>query len=402
MGNFKFIKHISLALLAGIFVVSCNDDDDDNTPDPEPTGNVTFLVIAGDNETDLSGGNYMLTLDNLGSGKDTTVYENLNATYSADVFTQIANNEESKTLTGFIYARGSSYGVAGLKSYELVNGKMQEVGEHIALSGSFGNTGTLGAYAYAAGVSNGTVNIVSRNGNTITNQEKIIDLSLYAIDGTSPTITGIIDQGNNQAIIAFNYANTDKAVAAFVDYNMNVSKTIEDDRIGASGGAWRSVRYSQIEADGSGNVYVFSGAGEKSGALKVNKGESSFDTNYMFDILTASGGYRFRKVFPISEDYFLLDFYNTTDAYGNLDLSGKYAVVKMSDKTFKWVSGLPSADNIDSNGWPTAKDGVIYLPINPKSGKPTVYAINAATGVASVGLTIGETELLKAVTLFNK
>ena len=401
MKKFISIRHFSLVLAAGLFAVSCSDDDN-NDPVPEPAENVTFLVIAGDREADLSGGNYMLTLDNLGSGKDTTVYNNPDAAHSADVFTQIANNETSRILTGFIYARGSTFGSAGLKSYELVNGKMQEVGEHIALSGSFGNTGTLGSYAYAAGVSNGTVNIVSRNGNTITNQEKLIDLSEYAIDGTSPTITGIVDQGNNQAIIAFNYASTGKAVAAFADYNMTVSKTIEDERIGASGGAWRSVRYSQIETDGSGNVYIFSGSGEKSGALRINKGESAFDPDYVFDILTASGGYRFRKVFPVSEDYFLLDFYVTPEAYGNMDASGKYAVVNMSGKTFKWVSGLPAADNIESNGWPVARDGIIYLPVNPASGKPTVYAINASTGVATVGLTLGEDELLKAVTFFKE
>lgn len=400
MAKFKFIKYISLAIIAGFITISCSDDDDPKT-DPEPTEKVTYLVIAGDAATDLSGGNYMLTLDNLNSGKDTTIYNNTNALYSADVFTQIANNATSKTLTGFIYGRGSTTKAACLKSYELVNGQMQEVGERVDLS-TFGNTGTLGAYSYAAGVSNGTVTIVSRTGSIISKDDKLIDLTQYAIDGTSPTITGISDMGNNQAVIAFNYANADKAVVAFVDYAMNVSKTVADDRIGASGGAWRSVRYSQIEADESGNIYVFSGAGSKSGALRINKGESVFDTSYSFDILAASGGYRFRKVFPISDDYFLLDFYSSTTAYGNMDNSGKYAIVKMSDKSFKWVSGLPATDNIDSNGWPAAKDGVIYLPINPVTGKPTVYAINAATGVATVGLTIGDSELLKAVTFFTE
>lgn len=401
MGNFKFIKHISLALLAGALTVSCSDDDDNNSGSSSKT---TFLVIAGDVNNDLTGGNTILTFDNLSTLKDTAVYENPNGLYTKDAFTQVSYNEVSKTFTGYIYARGATeLGSAGLRSYELVNGKMQEFGSPVT-NGGFGNTGTFGKYSYAAAISTGSVVVVERNGSTITGIEKLIDMTEYEYEGTSPQITGIADRGNNQVAIAFYYSNKDVAAVALADYDMNVTKVIEDDRIGASYGAWRSARYSQIETDDNNNVYVFSGSGAKSGALRIKNGESSFDSSYEFDILTASGGYHFRKVFHISGDYFLLDFYKSKDAYSNLDSSGKLAVVNVSSKSFKWVEGLPDPDALKAESgtnWPASLDGVIYLPVNPASGKPTVYGITTS-GIATARLTVKEGEILRAVTIIKE
>lgn len=403
MGNFKFFKHISLALAAGLFTVSCSDDDDNSTPDPDPTEKkVSFIITSSDATLDLQGGNSTLILDSelLSTLKDTVIYDNPAALYTKDVFTQVSYNNESKVFTGYIYGRGAvELGGAGLRNYEIVDDKLQKLGEPVTVS-NFGNTGIFGAYSYAAGISTGSIMVVSKTGSTVTGSEKLIDLTEYAIDGTSPSITGIADRGDNKVAIALYYANRDSAAVAFADYNMTVSSIEYDARIGASYGAWRSVRYDQIGTDDEGNVYVFSGAGkEMAGALKIAKGSDKFDSSYLFDILSASDGYRFRKVFRISEDYFLLEFYNEKDKYGNLDSSGKFAVVKMSDKSFKWVTGLPATDAINNIGWPEGYDGTIYLPIKPNSGKPTIYGIDAKTAVATPRLTVAESELLKSVAI---
>lgn len=404
MGKFKFLKHISFSLLVGAVAVSCSDDDDPTpTPDPDPAVKITYAITSADAEKDLAGGNSVLILDDLSTLKDVTVYNNPDALFAKDAFTQVSYNEISKVFTGYIYGRGANeLGAAGLRSYKIVDGKLQTLGEPVMLA-NFGNTGTFGAYSYAAAISNASIMVVSRNESTITGTDILVGLDQYAIDGTTPSITGVVDRGNNQLAIALYYANRDSAAVALTDYNMNISSVQYDDRIGASYGAWRSVRYAQIGIDGDGNTYVFSGSSKKGvGALKISKGSSSFDKDYVFDILTASDGYRFRKVFPISDDYFLLEFYNEKDKYGNMDNSGKFAVVKMSDKSFKWVTGLPTTENISSVAWPEGYDGTIYLPVNPTSGKPTVYAIDAKTAVASARLTVGESELLKAVTIIKE
>jgi lysozyme family protein len=50
---------------------------------------------------------------------------------------------------------------------------------------------------------------------------------------------------------------------------------------------------------------------KKSGALLIKKDAPAFDAAYYFDIETASGGYKLRKVWNITADYFLLEMYNT-------------------------------------------------------------------------------------------
>lgn len=404
MGKFKFIKNISLALLSGVFVLSCSDDDDSSTKNPDVVKQkISYVITSGNAKTDLKGGNSLLVLNDLSKSKDTTVLNNPNALFVKDAFTQVSYNQQSKVFTGYIYGRGANeLGSAGLRSYVVANGKLKVLGDPVKLS-NFGNTGTFGKVSYAAAISASSVMVVSRNGETVTGQEKLVDLKSFAIDGTTPSITGIVDRGDNQLAIALNYANHDTAAVAFTNYNLEISSVQYDNRIGSSYGAWRSVRYAQIGKDANDNLYVFSGTGKNGvGALKIKKGESLFDKNYFFDILKASDGYRFRKVFPISDDYFLLEFYYEKDKYGNMDNSGRFAVVKMSDKSFKWVTGLPVSSEIKSIAWPDGNDGTIYLPINLVKGKPTIYAINAKTAEAKVTLRVGESELLKAITIIKE
>lgn len=399
MRNFRILKHFSFALLAGLCAVSCSDDDD-NDPDPEPNviTKVSLIVTSADAEKDLQGGNTTIIVeDDASTVQDLSIYENADGLYTKDTFTQVTFNKSTGLFTGYIYGRGAvELGGAGMRNYEIVDNKLQALGEPVTVS-NFGNTGTFGEYSYAASISAGSVMRISKDG---TGTEKFIDLTEYAIDGTSPTITGIADRGNNQLAIGFYYANRDSAAVAFADYNMTVSAVKTDARIGASYGAWRSVRYEQIGSDDEGNVYVFSGTGKQmAGALKIAKGANDFDSSYLFNILQASNGYRFRKVFHISEDYFLLEFYLDKESYGNMDSSGKFAVVKMNDKSFKWVTGLPEADAIQNIGWPEGYNGTMYQPITPVSGKPTVYAIDAKTAVATPRLTVSEGELLKSVAI---
>ena len=84
--------------------------------------------------------------------------------------------------------------------------------------------------------------------------------------------------------------------------------------------------------------------------LSVSRGETEFDKNYQFNIFAAADGYRFRKAFHISGSKFLLEFYLDKNKYGNMDASGKMAVVDMDAKTLTWVSGLPDASTV-SFGW---------------------------------------------------
>lgn len=148
------------------------------------------------------------------------------------------------------------------------------------------------------------------------------------------------------------------------------------------------------------------------GALRIKKGETEFDKNYQFNIFAASDGYRFRKAFHISGSKFLLEFYLDKNKYGNMDASGKMAVVDMDAKTLTWVTGLPDASTV-SFGWGDGYADAYYLPVaaptsmsggsgSGSSVTPTIYKIDAKTGVASPFMTFGNGDLLKAITILKQ
>lgn len=417
----KFIFSAALmALTACMTFTSCSsDDNEDNgggstTIDPKE---MSFVVTSGDPSSDLTGGVYMKVYSDLSTAKTgQSVYGTSDAVRSYDSFTQVTYNKTSGIFTGYIYARGASeQGLgskkAGLRSYKVENGKMVEAASPVLVE-AFGNTGTFGTYSYAAQISKPYAMVIDQTG---AGNNIAVDLTQYAIDEVNPNISNIVDLGDNKVAMVLNYSNRDSAVVAICDYSLNIQKMIYDNRIGTSVGAMRSVRYTQSGLDDNGNVYVFSGSSatdSKVGAIRIKKGETEFDKSYMFDILSKADGYRFRKAFHISGSKFLLEFYTDKTKYGNMDTSGKMAVVDMDTQSLTWVTGLPDASTV-SFGWGDGYAGAYYLPVaaptsmsggsgSTTSVTPTIYKIDATTGVATAFMTFATSDLLKAVTILKK
>ena len=417
----KFIFSAALmALTACMTFTSCSsDDNEDNgggstTIDPKE---MSFVVTSGDPSSDLTGGVYMKVYSDLSTAKTgQSVYGTSDAVRSYDSFTQVTYNKTSGIFTGYIYARGASeQGLgskkAGLRSYKVENGKMVEAASPVLVE-AFGNTGTFGTYSYAAQISKPYAMVIDQTG---AGNNIAVDLTQYAIDEVNPNISNIVDLGDNKVAMVLNYSNRDSAVVAICDYSLNIQKMIYDNRIGTSVGAMRSVRYTQSGLDDNGNVYVFSGSSatdSKVGAIRIKKGETEFDKSYMFDILSKADGYRFRKAFHISGSKFLLEFYTDKTKYGNMDTSGKMAVVDMDTQSLTWVKGLPDASTV-SFGWGDGYAGAYYLPVaaptsmsggsgSTTSVTPTIYKIDATTGVATAFMTFATSDLLKAVTILKK
>ena len=431
----KFFYSVALmTLTACMTFTSCSSDDNDNngsgstTVDPKE---VSFVVTSGDPASDLTGGVYMKVYSDLSTAKSgQSVYGASDAVRSYDSFTQVTYNRNSGIFTGYIYARGASeQGLgskkAGLRSYKVENGKLVETADPVLVE-AFGNTGTFGTYSYAAQISKPYAMVIDKTG---AGNNIAVGLTQYAIDEVNPNISNIVDLGENKVAMVLNYSNRDSAAVAICDYSLNIQKMLYDDRIGTSVGAMRSVRYTQSGLDDNGNVYVFSGSSatdSKVGALRIKKGETEFDKSYKFDILSKADGYRFRKAFHISGSKFLLEFYTDKTKYGNMDASGKMAVADMDAQTLTWVTGLPDASTI-SFGWGDGYAGAYYLPVaaptsmsgGSSSGNgsssgwggskaadtsvtPTIYKIDATTGVATAFMTFATSDLLKAVTILKQ
>lgn len=436
----NFFKYATFALALGAMAVGCSDDDDNNgnKPDEEENGGngggeettedpttVKFIITSSDLSKDLGSPAYMRVFTDITKTQnDVQIIGDANTTEAKDGFTQLAWNNETETFTGFIYARSSIVleRTPGFRNYKIDGDKLVEVSDRVNLASAFGNTGTFGKYSYAAQVSQPFVTRIERSGDAINNKDFDITAfrEQYAIDGTMPAITEIVDRGNNELALTLYYENRDSAAVAFTDYDFNVKSVIYDARIGASYGAQRSVRYSQAAADDKGNIYVFSGQTNNDnhiGALRINKGEDKFDASYHFNIGQANGNYRFRRITHITGSYFMLECFPKAGAVQNPDASGKMAVVDMENQTFTWVTGLPEDVTAVSFNHPDTYAGKLYLPVAGPSGMnggggggrpqgaasradavvvPTLYAIGT-DGKATVVMTFKTNELLKGI-----
>lgn len=427
----------ALTLMSGAFTACSDDDSPSNGGETINPSEVSFIVTSEDHVKSLRGGARMKVYTDLETTKsDELVYgdsTNTNVAYSPDGFTQVKYNSQAGFFSGYIYRQGSvdaaqggiGSGKMGVRTYAYANGKLTETGTPNIIT-NFGNVGIFGNYTYAAMNSDLTVNYFTSAGKMTTWTAP--DLSKYAVDGTAPVITDIMDLGNNRLALALYYSNRDSAAVAFTDYSFStISSVVFDSRIGGVYGAWRSARYDMGGVTDSGDAYFFCGTsanGSKVGALRVKSGATTFDPDYQFDLYTASDGYRFRKAYPISGSKFLLEFYTSKDDYSNMSTSGKLAVVDMESKTFTWVTGFPEDVASISIGYGDGYDGYYYLPISPaESGststgggwkhakanaassssiQPAIYKINATTGVASVFMTFNANEQVKAINIIKK
>lgn len=199
----------------------------------------------------------------------------------------------------------------------------------------------------------------------------------------------------------------DNAWIAVYSYpEMKLEKVIKDDRTSFIG------RYfvDGLGVVENGDVYAFSSSvavddntetpdvltdskltsTKPSAITKIKAGTTEFDLTYFFNFETVSGGYVITNWLYIGNNTFVVNA--EPKASKGPYVTGKtIGIVNVADKTFKAVSGLPAAADIQSlttNNY-TPKDGkTAYMGFNLKDGTTYVYKIDAATAVAAKGLKV--------------
>ncbi|MCT6869123.1 MAG: DUF4374 domain-containing protein [Apibacter sp.] len=409
MRDLFFTTKFFLLITISTFIIGCGSDDNVNDFDNNGYDDATqkFVIAAT-----MGSSSYMLASDHLDTGTTTMSRNGLEV---GRVFTHFINNNY-KSLVGLVYGQGGAY--VGYCFILGQNGKIQKLkgdGDMGFQVNSYNTVGNFGDYMIAArgsqaladGTTGAIFSFIEQKGNDLSIKQKTLHTNNIVGNGYNPTISGIVDIGNGEFLTAVVTPNEpDKVYVLALDEDLNVKRIYSDDRISYSSGRWRSAMYSQMGKDDSGNVYVFSGSFESAttkpaGALCIKKGSTSFDKDYYYNIEQASGGYRFRKVFHITEDYFLLEFYNDLD-YSIISSASQYAILKMSTKTFNWLrAGFPSKDQITATGWPLSCEGKIYLPVTTTNEQPTVYVIDPKTTSAKRGLVV-ESEGITGLSLLKK
>lgn len=415
---------LMLALIFSLF--ACSDDDDGPDPVPEPS-DILFFISASGAEAE-----YILTTDNLEEG--VTLAGNGDE-LELSGYTWTFNDDPSVAI-GWIYRQGDP-GI-GLGYHLNAEGALEKLGE-FQVPSRFTSYGFFDHYAVT---SVGGQTPVDGNGNALLDDqgnERTDGITFNRIDlesglsltqktittlnitgnGDQATFSGIVDIGNGEFLTGMVVSQPrdpnatggsstgtvtypDSCWVAVLDGDFNVKRIYRSNKLSYSSGRYRSQYYSQIGRDDDGNVYVFSGSYETSttrpcGALRINSGANDFDDSYYFNIEELSEGYHFRKVWHITDDYFLLEFYNTTTV-GSTTAATQYGIVKMEDKTFSWVGGVfPGKDEITATGLPMTYEGKIYMPITIVNEDPAIYIIDPATATAVKGISISGTTSVNAV-----
>ncbi|HWK57843.1 MAG TPA: DUF4374 domain-containing protein [Parapedobacter sp.] len=407
---------LSAALLA---MVGCSKSENPGPGDGngEEHGEKYFIAATAGSST------YLLTANDLGAGTATIVGNGVEIPRTYNMWV----NNGTTASVGLIYAQGDpgigiSYGLDA-------NGVLAPVGNEFQITSRFTTYGAFDKYVIT-GVSGQTLTdgktgsvfnfIDLENHNSMT--QKTVVTENFTGNGQQATFSGIVDLGNGEFLTGLVVSepkdpsqggggstgpvtHPDSVWVAALDADLNVKRIYRDDRISYASGRFKSQYYSQIAKAGDGMVYVFSGAYDgnttkPAGALRIKGGATEFDADYYFNIEAESGGYRFRKVWHITEDYFLLEVYNDVE-YGSSTPATQYAVVKMKEKTLKWVTqGFPAKNDITATGLPFADNGKIYFPVTTASAQPTVYVIDPATATAKAGLVV-EAEGIASLSRFT-
>lgn len=402
---------------AGLFSACSDSDSEDNRFVSEKTGPY-FVSITGDTSE------YIMQLEDVSSG-EVSVKDNIKQLDQAG-YTWIFSDDHKHAI-GFIYQQGDP-GI-GLGYDVTPEGNFRQAGQ-FQISDRFTTYGFFDNKAVAAvggqalkekeGREDGvTFNVVDLNKNL-----KKYSLTIETLDvfkkGEQATLSGIVDRGNGTflsgAVVsgpkdpnAGGGASTgvisdpDRVYVAILDRDFKIVGHIEDDRISYSSGRMRSQYYSQIGIADDGTVYVFSGSYESTtklpaGALKINKGSEEFDKSYYFNIQEALGGYKFRKVWHVTGNIFLLEVYNEiTPEKPATATATQYALLDMSVKTVKWIKDdFPAKEEITKAGLPTTVKGTLYFPVTTTDAS-YIYIINPTDASVKKGIKINGIKEINAV-----
>ncbi len=195
-------------------------------------------------------------------------------------------------------------------------------------------------------------------------------------------------------------------VAIFEDETLAERKLIRTDKISYACGRNKSQYYQMIWTAESGDVYVFSPSYAKTmaderqqttlpaGVVRIKAGTEEFDPNYYVNIEALTNGISFLRTWYIGGSKFLMLMYDMPLAPATTMTASRLAIFDVESASLTYVEGLPSAERISGFGTaPYSEDGKCYIAVTLTDDYPAVYAIDAATAVATKGLTVEATQI---------
>lgn len=379
--------------LLSLFLLASCDKKEAETPAPEPKSKSRYVFVAYSVGSSGESAPYIVAADSVTGGTLTTTGEGV----ETDAYSFLAQNN---TLFAMVYG-----GQGPITPYKLDSkGKIAKAGNTV-------NAVTAGIY--------GTVNQdmfvgaqISRTKSDPTATFFRFDAQKYILAGTSTvnllqvagngemaTFSGVM-QVENQLFLPF-YCTPGESgkttrfldstyVAVFSYPDMQFKKVIRDGRTGTIGNWFGMQGVAAVE---NGDVYAWStanGSKNPSAIIRIKKGQETFDRDYFFNAEQKTGGLKLNRGEYVANGKFLFSVFTAGNVSAN-GISGgrvKLAMADVNAQTITWVDGVPEHAMLSyKNKTYRESDGkTIHYVLKEDSGKFAVYTIDAATAKGKRGL----------------
>ena len=130
------------------------------------------------------------------------------------------------------------------------------------------------------------------------------------------------------------------------------------------------------------------------GVVRIKAGAEEFDPGYYVNIEALADGHSFLRTWYVGGSKFLMLMYDIPLAPATTMTASRLAIFDAENATLTYVSGLPAAETISGFGnAPYIENGKCYIAVTLTNDYPAIYAIDAATAVATKGLTVEATQV---------
>lgn len=436
-----YVRFFSMALLMGLFAVSCSDDDDSGSDSITNSGQ--FIIAAASSDA-----SYLLQTDTIDEGEISIVGNGVEAESATHWL--FPNN---KYAYGLQYRQGST-GVCNSFVLDEEGNLEQRTAEfempRFTAFGTYEDYVVLGAAAatdqYASddtekaypmyGITFTTVDAaqqVKQEYNLVT-ENLVGDGEYFTVSGfvgvnskiyTSLCPLGISAYGISQGVVG---EENEDLIAEGRDGSTSISGTlhpdvtriaifngvdqfsetptiVEDDRISYATGRYHSQYFPTICLGDDDYLYVFSNSYAKSatdsrqqttldaGVIRLNTSTNKFDPDYYYNIQEASDGYTFFQVWHIANNKFLMRMFDEAGDIGAVSSALGLGIFDGNTGQFTKVTGFPDLNEFGDTGsigrFIYTENGKAYIPVTTADGaQPTVYIIDAETATATKGITV--------------
>ena len=391
-----------IALLLGLFSVSCSDNNED--PTPAPVANTHFDIWVSLGKTSAIGSGTLLVYgtNSLDNDQTTLTFKGTGVDVTAKLF------QESIIKGQFYYQIPKEIDRFG--KYRITSTGIEVVKEV-----AFGkNTYKDRRYSHTW-IDDNTLVIIASNGDatkviwTKINASNMTIISEGTIDLpqlTKYSTSGVASYRSSDNKIFYSYCHGDEALrtefytAVINASDMTVEKTLTETRAAFPGAvAYGELLQSKSFFDANGDYYLvcnttIAGAPrtqQYGTLLRIKKGTTDFDASYTGFVTPSQGKGKLVTAELLTTNkalLYIMDPEHTAAGGWGKDYNCYYAVLDLNTDVITELDIPYSEGNLSQRS--VVVGDKAYIGANPKNGNPCIYIYDIPTGKISKGLSIKE------------